>query len=81
VCNSNGLLVSEEVFGQENGGGDVAFFGKLEQHPSHGDAPLRGFTYRYYQRIEAGEKDHRLSTLNRLANTFKIPVRDLLDFY
>ena len=39
-----------------------------------------GFTYRYYQRIEAGEKDLRLSMLNRLANTFKVPVRDLLDF-
>ena len=38
-----------------------------------------GFGYRYYQRLEAGEKDLRLSTLNRLANTFKISVRDLLD--
>jgi transcriptional regulator with XRE-family HTH domain len=39
-----------------------------------------GFGYRHYQRLEAGEKDLRLSTLNRIANTFKIPVRDLLDF-
>jgi transcriptional regulator with XRE-family HTH domain len=27
--------------------------------------------------IERGEKDLRLSTLTKLANTFKIPVRDL----
>ena len=39
-----------------------------------------GFGYRYYQRIEAGEKDLRLSTLNRLANTFKVSTRDLFDF-
>jgi len=39
-----------------------------------------GFAYRHYQRIEAGEKDLRLGTLNRLANTFKISVRDLFDF-
>ena len=38
-----------------------------------------GFGYRYYQRLEAGEKDLRLSTLNRLANTFNVSVRDLLD--
>jgi len=39
-----------------------------------------GFAYRHYQRIEAGEKDLRLTTLNRLANTFKISMRDLFDF-
>jgi hypothetical protein len=39
-----------------------------------------GFAYRYYQRIEAGEKDLRLSTLNRLALAFKLPLRDLFDF-
>jgi transcriptional regulator with XRE-family HTH domain len=39
-----------------------------------------GFAYRHYQRIEAGEKDLRLSTLNRLANAFKVPLRDLFDF-
>ena len=27
--------------------------------------------------IERGEKDLRLSTLTKLANTFKIPIRDL----
>src|SRR5438046_3140812 len=32
-----------------------------------------GFSYRHYQRIEAGEKDLRLSTLNRLANAFQLP--------
>ena len=39
-----------------------------------------GFAYRHYQRIEAGEKDLRLGTLNRLANVFKIDLRDLFDF-
>jgi transcriptional regulator with XRE-family HTH domain len=39
-----------------------------------------GFGYRYYQRIEAGEKDLRLSTLNRLANTFKVTINELFDF-
>jgi hypothetical protein len=37
-----------------------------------------GSAYRHYQRIEAGEKD--LTTLNRLANIFKISLRDLFDF-
>jgi transcriptional regulator with XRE-family HTH domain len=39
-----------------------------------------GFGYRYYQRIEAGEKDLRMSTLNRLANTFKVSINELFDF-
>jgi transcriptional regulator with XRE-family HTH domain len=39
-----------------------------------------GFAYRHYQRIESGEKDLRLSTLNRLANAFKVQLRDLFDF-
>ena len=39
-----------------------------------------GFAYRHYQRIEAGEKDLRLTTLNRLANAFKVSLRELFDF-
>jgi DNA-binding XRE family transcriptional regulator len=39
-----------------------------------------GFVYLRYQRIEAGEKDLRLTTQHRLANIFKISLRDLFDF-
>jgi transcriptional regulator with XRE-family HTH domain len=39
-----------------------------------------GFGYRYYQRIEAGEKDLRMSTLDRLANTFKVSIHEFFDF-
>ncbi len=36
-----------------------------------------GFDYKYYQRIEYGQKNLSLKTLNRLAKAFGIPVADL----
>jgi len=39
-----------------------------------------GLSYRYYQRIEAGEQNLTLRTLNRLARTFSVPVDELLRF-
>ncbi|HYR89326.1 MAG TPA: helix-turn-helix transcriptional regulator [Terriglobia bacterium] len=39
-----------------------------------------GFGYRHYQRIEAGEKDLRLSTMTRLSNALKVSLKDLFDF-
>jgi transcriptional regulator with XRE-family HTH domain len=42
------------------------------------DMQDHGFNYRYYQRIEAGEKNLCLKTLNRLAKTFHMSVSDLL---
>jgi transcriptional regulator with XRE-family HTH domain len=39
-----------------------------------------GLNYRYYQRIEAGEKNLSLRTLNKLAKAFGIEPGDLLRF-
>ncbi len=39
-----------------------------------------GFEYKYYQRIEYGEKNLTLKTLNKLAKAFDIPVSELLNF-
>ena len=39
-----------------------------------------GFEYKYYQRIEYGQKNLSLKTLNRLSRAFDIPVSELLDF-
>ena len=39
-----------------------------------------GFSYRYYQRIEAGDQNLTLRTLNRLAKTFGVAVQELLRF-
>ena len=35
-----------------------------------------GFDSRYYQRIESGERNVTLKTLNKLARVFKVPVKD-----
>ena len=53
---------------------------RLEKGMTQEDMRYHGFAYRHYQRIEAGEKDLRLSTLSRLARTFKVRLRDLFDF-
>ncbi len=53
---------------------------RLEEGLTQEDMRDHGFAYRHYQRIEAGEKDLRLSTLNRLANAFKVSVKNLFDF-
>lgn len=39
-----------------------------------------GFEYKYYQRIEYGEKNLTLKTLNKLAKAFDIPFSELLNF-
>jgi transcriptional regulator with XRE-family HTH domain len=39
-----------------------------------------GLNYRYYQRIEAGEKNLSLKTLNKLAKAFGVEPGDLLRF-
>lgn len=42
-------------------------------------AEKAGFSYKYYQAVEAGrKKDLRLSTLERLAKAYKIDVTELL---
>ena len=39
-----------------------------------------GFNYRYYQRIEAGEKNLSLKTLNKLAKAFGVAVAEFFRF-
>ena len=39
-----------------------------------------GFNYRYYQRIEAGEKNLSLKTLNKLAKAFGVDVSEFFRF-
>ncbi len=39
-----------------------------------------GFDYKYYQRIEYGEKNLTLKTLNKLAKAFDVPVSELFRF-
>ncbi len=39
-----------------------------------------GFEYKYYQRIEYGEKNLTLKTLNKVAKAFGIPISELLNF-
>ena len=38
-----------------------------------------GFEYKYYQRIEYGQKNLSLKTLNKLSKAFRIPVSKLLE--
>jgi transcriptional regulator with XRE-family HTH domain len=38
-----------------------------------------GFDYKYYQRIEYGQKNLSLKTLNRLAKAFGVPVAKILE--
>lgn len=39
-----------------------------------------GFDYKYYQRIEYGEKNLTLKTLNKLAEGLGVPVSELFRF-
>lgn len=39
-----------------------------------------GFDYKYYQRIEYGQKNLSIKTLNRLAKAFGIAVAELFTF-
>jgi transcriptional regulator with XRE-family HTH domain len=39
-----------------------------------------GFEYKYYQRIEYGQKNLSLKTLNKLAKAFKTNIEELLTF-
>ena len=39
-----------------------------------------GFEYKYYQRIEYGQKNLSLKTLNKLSKAFGIPASELLRF-
>jgi transcriptional regulator with XRE-family HTH domain len=52
---------------------------RLKNGLTQEDMRDHGFSYRHYQRIEAGEKDLRMSTLNRLANTFKVSIHELFE--
>ena len=36
-----------------------------------------GLSYKYYQRIEAGQVNPTLLTMHRLAAAFDVPIRDL----
>ena len=36
-----------------------------------------GLSYKYYQRIEAGQVNPTLLTMHRLASAFDVPIRDL----
>jgi len=44
------------------------------------DMMTYGFERRYYQRIEAGEVNLSLKSLNKLSKAFAVPVSDLLLF-
>ena len=39
-----------------------------------------GFDYKYYQRIEYGEKNLTLKTLHKLAKAFGVPLSELFRF-
>jgi transcriptional regulator with XRE-family HTH domain len=39
-----------------------------------------GFEYKYYQRIEYGQKNLSIRTLNKLAKAFGVPVSELFQF-
>ena len=39
-----------------------------------------GFNYKHYQRIEQGQQNLELATLNKLAEAFGIPIAELLVF-
>jgi transcriptional regulator with XRE-family HTH domain len=39
-----------------------------------------GFEYKYYQRVEYGQKNLSLKTLNRLAKAFGAPLSELFRF-
>ena len=39
-----------------------------------------GFDYKYYQRIEYGEKNLTLKSLNKLAKAFGVPISELFRF-
>jgi transcriptional regulator with XRE-family HTH domain len=39
-----------------------------------------GFEYKYYQRIEYGQKNLSLKTLNKLAKAFGVSIDEMLRF-
>ena len=39
-----------------------------------------GFNYKHYQRIEQGQQNLELATLNKLAAAFEIPINEILVF-
>ena len=39
-----------------------------------------GFNYKHYQRIEQGQQNLELATLNKLAAAFEIPINEILIF-
>jgi len=44
------------------------------------DMQDHGFNYRYYQRIESGDKNLSLKLINRLAKAFGVEPKELLNF-
>ena len=53
---------------------------RLAQSLKQEDMCRFGFDYKYYQRIEYGQKNLSLKTLNRLAKAFGVPVSELFRF-
>jgi transcriptional regulator with XRE-family HTH domain len=51
---------------------------RLERNLTQEDMGRFGFEYRYYQRIEYGEKNLSLKTLNKLAKAFGVSPDALL---
>jgi transcriptional regulator with XRE-family HTH domain len=51
---------------------------RLEREFTQEEMGRFGFEYRYYQRIEYGEKNLSLKTLNKLAKAFGVHVSALL---
>jgi len=51
---------------------------RKERNLTQEDMQDRGFNLRYYQRIEAAEKNLSLKTLNKLAKAFGVSISDLL---
>lgn len=53
---------------------------RLERGLRQEDMCQFGFEYKYYQRIEYGQKNLTLKTLNRLAKAFGVKVEELFRF-
>ncbi len=53
---------------------------RTERDMTQEDMTDFGFDYRYYQRIESGERNVTLKTLNKLASAFKVPIKNLFPY-
>jgi transcriptional regulator with XRE-family HTH domain len=48
------------------------------KHLTQEDMQDHGFSYRYYQRIEAGQQNLTLKTLNRIGKALGVPAWELI---